>query len=441
VSTPAPDDRYAACLAELFARARHGVDLSLDRMRLMLAALAQPETAYPVLHIGGTNGKGSTAAFAEAMLRAGGLRTGLYTSPHLVRATERIRVGGQEIARDAFVRLLEQVFALPGGPALTFFELITLVALLYFREQAIDVAVLEVGLGGRLDATNVVAAPRATCVTGVALDHQAYLGGTLAEIAREKAGIWKPGVPAVVALPDDASAAAELLGRAAAARAPIAVLDRDFALADGVYRGPGGALTGVRPGLAGPHQQRNAALALALVGAGGFALPDRARVDGLAHVRWAGRLERFGDVLLDCAHNPDAVAALIAAGLPTRTYLVFGALADKDGGAMLSALAPRCAAIWLCAPSSPRATPPEALRSAAQACPGPVTVASSTAAALAQARAAAALDLATTGNHVDVDDAGVLVTGSIYLCGEIRRQLTREPIDPLAVSDPVSTPR
>ena len=198
----------------LFARGNFGVKLGLERMREACALLGNPERGAPVLHVAGTNGKGSTCAFAEASLRAAGLRTGLYTSPHLNHFCERIRIAGEPISEERACELLEEVrrripWAL-GDPGLTFFEIVTLMAFLAFRE--VDVAVVEVGLGGRLDATNVVV-PRACAISALGLEHTKYLGPTLAHIAAEKAGIFKAGIPAVTA--DQPREAAEVLQRCA----------------------------------------------------------------------------------------------------------------------------------------------------------------------------------------------------------------------------------
>jgi len=296
-------------------------------MREACARTGQPERAFPVVHVAGTNGKGSVSAMVEAIARAHGKRTGLYTSPHLCRFAERIRVDGEPVTDDALADLLGR--ALDEGPDLSFFETATLAAFLAFRDARVDVAVIEVGLGGRLDATNVIPTPRAAAITRIALDHTDRLGTTLVEIAREKAGIAKAGLDLVLgAMAPEVRAAIDEVARAAGATTTM--LDESAPLPSII-------------GLAGTHQKDNARIAAELgrrIGA-----PARAIQDGLAGVRWPGRLERIGNVLLDAAHNPDGAEALAAhvrtLGIPPeRATLVFGTLADKDWAPMLDTLAP-----------------------------------------------------------------------------------------------------
>jgi len=397
----------------LFARGNFGVKLGLERMREACALLGSPERAVPVLHVAGTNGKGSTCAFAEASLRAAGLRTGLYTSPHLNHFCERIRIAGEPISEERACELLEEVrrripWAL-GDPGLTFFEIVTLMAFLAFRE--VDAAVVEVGLGGRLDATNVVV-PRACAISALGLEHTKYLGPTLAHIAAEKAGIFKPGIPAVSA--DQPREAAEVLQRCAEEmRVRLWRPERDyrFESREGEafwYAGPAWKVR-ARPALAGHHQRANAALACALLEASGLC-EARDAEQGLRSTRWPARLEQFGNVYVDGAHNPHAARAIAQAlppllrGRPLR--LVFGALEDKDAAAMLDALAPLARSIHYCPPDSPRALPPESL---ARLWPGQV-----------HRNAAAALGAARNETGV------VLCCGSLYLAGETRALLLGE---------------
>ena len=283
---------YQRFLARLQVVRGQGVMLGLDRVRLALEHLGGPERRVPAIHIAGTNGKGSVAAMTEAILRRAGLRTGLFTSPHLVRFTERIRIDGADIDGD-HLALLDEAVAGTAVP-LTYFEVATLLAFLAFAEARVDLAILETGLGGRLDATSVCA-PLACAITSIAFDHEAILGDTLAQIAREKAGICKAGVPLFLGrLPPEADA--RVAESAAAAGAPVHRIGVDFPEAPG------------RPALPGAHQQANAAIAAALAGAAALALGRPLAVAdvvaGLAEVRWPGRLERVAeDVLLDCAHN------------------------------------------------------------------------------------------------------------------------------------------
>src|SRR3954471_2305070 len=331
----------------LFARGNFGVKLGLERMREACALLGHPERSAPALHVAGTNGKGSTCAFAEESLRAAGLRTGLYTSPHLNHFCERIRIGGAPISEERACELLEELTArVPwalGDPGLTFFEIATLMAFLAFRD--VDVLVVEVGLGGRLDATNVVQ-PRACAVAALGLEHTQYLGPTLADVAREKAGILKATAPAVSA-GQPREAARVLEARALSLGIPLWRPGRDYRFESRdeqpfCYQGPAWTVRS-EPALAGRHQRANAALACALLEASGLCTPRDAEA-GLRSAAWPARLERIGDVLLDGAHNPHAMRALARAIPPLlrgrRLRVVFGALQDKDVAAMLAALAP-----------------------------------------------------------------------------------------------------
>jgi dihydrofolate synthase/folylpolyglutamate synthase len=378
-------------------------------VRAACAALDHPERRFASLHIAGTNGKGSVAAMVEAMARAAGLRVGLYTSPHLVRFAERIQIGGEPVSDDRLLATLEGV--LDRFPELTFFETATVTAFAIFAESKIELAVVEVGLGGRLDATNVLEAPRATAITRIALDHTDYLGSDIASIAREKAGILKRGVPVVVG-PLDPVSLAEVRALAETVGAPIRLTVGDDGLTSFVARHP--------PGLAGAHQVENAKIAVAL--AEELALPPDAIARGLERARWPGRLETIstpdGAVLLDAAHNPDGAHALAAALAehacdPARLALVFGTMADKDAAAMLTILAPRARLRFYVAPEGRRATDPAGL-----VLHQPGVVASTVAEALARARAAVGRD------------GFIVVTGSIFLVGAARSHLLGLARDP-----------
>jgi len=318
--------------------ATRGWDLKLERVRAALQILGSPERTYPSLLIAGTNGKGSTAAMVHAALGAAGKRAGLYTSPHLVNFTERVRVGPAEIARADVVRLVERIRAQVdvAGTGLTFFEVTTVLALLAFAEQRVAVAVLEVGLGGRLDATNVVE-PIASAITAIDFDHEDYLGDTLDAIAREKAGVMRAGRVTV-------------LGAALAPEALTALLDearrRDAHIVEASEE------TELPLALSGGHMRRNAAVACGLIEAMGAAEPclrvDRAAVTrGLREVRWPARLAVVHEdprVVIDGAHNVqgaralrDALPALVGAR-PVR--LLFSALRDKHWREIAAVLAP-----------------------------------------------------------------------------------------------------
>ncbi|MSP60627.1 MAG: bifunctional folylpolyglutamate synthase/dihydrofolate synthase [Myxococcales bacterium] len=427
--------RYARALGRLQALARFGVRPGLAAIARVLAALGHPERGVPALHIAGTNGKGSTAAFAEALLRAAGARTGLYTSPHLSRFTERIRIGGTEVGPGHTADLIERVLAAPGGDQLTFFEVATAAAFACFAEERVDLAVIEVGLGGRYDATSCCA-PFATVVTGIGLDHTAQLGATTAAIAVEKVGIARPGVP-LCAGPLDQAAGAVVEEGARTIGAPLYRFGVDFTVAaesDRIaYLGPGGPLADARIALPGAHQARNAALALAATSfAPRFAPDEAARREGLGNVRWPGRLERVApDLILDGAHNPDGAVALAAALVAEvgprggrRLVLLVGALADKDARGLLAPLLPLAARVVCTRPDSPRALAASELAAqvAALAPALPVESVQAPAEALACARRGGGL---------------VVACGSLLLVGELRRLVTGEESDPVTVADPL----
>ena len=338
---------YSSAVAYLYRLQKHGIKLGLATMTALMVRLGMPQTKYRTLHIAGTNGKGSTAAMAAAVLQAAGYRVGLYTSPHLVEFRERIRVNGEMIAESRVAQLTEQLQAL-CQPDLspTFFEYTTAIAFQHFADSGVDVAVLEVGLGGRFDATNVVT-PMACAVTTISLDHQEYLGTTRSSIAFEKAGIVKPGVPVVLGrIEDDAWRTIEQVAREK--QAPVFRLNEDFRTEGEEpqqfsYRGLAVQYDGLTCALEGRHQLDNAACALALLEAAapqGIAVTAEAVSAGLREVNWAGRLEvidRHPTVLLDGAHNP-AAAAVLADFLarsdrsqPSRpVVLVLGMMRDKD---------------------------------------------------------------------------------------------------------------
>jgi dihydrofolate synthase/folylpolyglutamate synthase len=334
-------------LERLFALEQFGIKLGLDNIRVILAALGHPERAYRSIHIGGTNGKGSVAAMVERGLRAAGLRTGRYTSPHLDRIEERVAIDGQPVERGTFeavtAHVLDTVDALRAKGTLkvppTFFEVSTAVAFEIFKRSSVGVAVVEVGLGGRFDATNVLT-PTIAAITSIAFDHERHLGHTLSEIAFEKAGIAKPGVSLVIGrLPGEA--AARIAKVAAAIGAPI--FDAHATATDREY--PPMTLA-----LAGRHQLENAAVATAILerwsALVGY-IPTDAIVTGLTQCEWPARLEWLrippnGELLIDAAHNPAGAAALASYLLDRgseKLPIVFAAMADKDVEKMIAALA------------------------------------------------------------------------------------------------------
>ncbi len=406
---------YEATLEWLLRlEAAAGWDLKLERMRDALALRGHPEDAFATVHVAGTNGKGSTSAMVESILRASGRRTGLYTSPHLVDFTERIRAGGRTIPRDTVVTMVEDLRAAleRAGRTLTHFEFCTVLGFEWFARIGVEVAVVEVGLGGRLDATNVVA-PVATAITSIAYDHEEWLGHDLASIAAEKAGILKPGVPAAIGrLP--AEAAPAVTSRAAALGAPLLWAGRDTVLDGASFRGPDVYWDALHVPLPGAFQHANAEVALTLLAAASDELPcDAAAVrTGLATAHWPGRLALVEGphppVLLDGAHNPAGVDALVAE-LPAvlrgrRMVLVFAVMADKAWRAMLERLVP-CASEAIVTQVGRRGLDPSTV---AGALGGRLR-----ARAVADPRAAIAAGIAAAG-----DDGVVVVTGSLFLVGE-----------------------
>ena len=401
-------------LAALDARARFGMRPGLETMRGMLRAMGDPHAGLKVVHVGGTNGKGSVSAMVAAALHEAGHRTGLYTSPHLVRFHERIRVDGADVSGDALARAMAKV-PLADFPEATYFEVATALAFQHFRDAGVEAAVLEVGLGGRLDATNVMERPLVTVLTNVALDHTDVLGPTEEAIAREKAGITRPGVPLVTGASGPALAALREV-----AQGPVRVLGDDFVpmpLGERRLEVHGLRDYGeVEIPLAGAHQVDNAALALAALDEAdraGLPVPVDAARRGLRRTRWPGRLDRRGNLLLDGAHNPAGALALAEHLKATgeRPVLVFGALADKDWRLMVEVLAPLVRDAVVTRVPSPRALEPmEAARAfSMMGLFGMVVEDPGHALATAQGIAG--------------PDGVVLVTGSLYLVGDVLARL------------------
>jgi dihydrofolate synthase / folylpolyglutamate synthase len=403
--------------------------LGLDRIRAVLDALGSPHLAGRVVHVAGTNGKGSTCAMIEAALRAAGRRTGLYTSPHLAEPTERIRVGGDPVpaARfaEAFDAVHRKVEVLLEAGAIdlhtTYFETVTAMAFVIFAEEQVDDGVIEVGLGGRLDATNVVI-PELCVITPVDFDHEQFLGTSVAAIAAEKAGILKAGVPAVFAR--QRPEAQEALDRRAAELAiPVArtggwqISALDVGRDGSRFHLSGEIELDLFCPLAGEHQVENAAtaaVALCRLGLGAPAIES-----GIAQARWPGRLEQVATnpaIILDGAHNPAgarALAAYIDRFYPgQRVILIFGAMRDKSVAEIAGVLFPRAAAVIATAPKQARALKPETIVQASEH-PG-VRTAPDVAAALEMAHAAGA-------------DA-IFVTGSLFLVAEARALLAGAPL-------------
>jgi dihydrofolate synthase/folylpolyglutamate synthase len=334
------------------------IEMGLGRIERLLAQLGHPERKVaPVIHVAGTNGKGSVCAFARAMLEAQGLKVHAYTSPHLVNFRERIRLAGQIIDEGELCATLEECERVNDGQPITFFEITTAAAFLAFSRHPADVLILEVGMGGKTDATNVVARQHITVITPVGLDHQEFLGLTIADIAAEKAGIIRAGVPLVVGPQDDAPLDV-ITRRADALGAPLSVFGQDFFAHQEhgrmVYQDEAGLLDLPLPRLVGPHQIENAAVAIATLRAGGWGT-DAAIEKGLREVYWPARLQRLtkgplfnmapegAEIWLDGGHNPHGAAAIAraVADFEERAekplYLVCGMLATKDAVGFLSA--------------------------------------------------------------------------------------------------------
>lgn len=346
----------------------HGIKPGLFRIYRLLKKLGHPERKFQAVHIAGTNGKGSTAAFLEHLLRFHGLKTGLYTSPHLVSVRERFLVNGRPVSEEDFARLCGRLKEALGGLSATYFELTTALAFALFAEEGVEVAVVECGLGGRLDATNVLW-PALSVITTIGLDHQAYLGETLPQIAWEKAGVIKRGRPLVLGkVPPEARRVIE--ARARVLNAPTYALGRDFSVVkegEGfTYRGER-ELRGLEPGLKGPFQAENLALALKaaelLAAELGLRLEEEKIREAVSRARWPGRFEEFSGpkrVILDGAHNLDGIRALIEAleeeGIGP-VNLIFAA-SDEDHRKpylkMLEALLPRARRVFICEPKGPR---------------------------------------------------------------------------------------
>jgi dihydrofolate synthase / folylpolyglutamate synthase len=404
------------------------IDLSLERIERLLARLGHPERDLPpVVHVAGTNGKGSTVAYLRAIAEAAGLRAHAYTSPHLVRFHERIRLAGTLIGEDALAALLDECERANGDAPITFFEVTTAAAFLAFARAPADLLLLEVGLGGRLDATNVIATPALSIITPVSIDHVQFLGETLTEIAGEKAGILKPGVACVVG-PQPPEAAAAIENRARAIGAPLLRHGAEWhaeGTDDGfVYRGQARRIALPRPVLPGAHQIANAGMAVAAVDALAvrFAIGEDAIRAGLRTAEWPARLQRLvrgplieilpagWELWLDGGHNPAAGEALAETARSWRDrplHLVVGMINTKDVAGFLRPLAPLAASLTaLSIPGNPSAVPPEEIAAAASAFDLDVSTAPDTAAALTRI---------AEGSSA----ARVLICGSLYLAGTV----------------------
>jgi dihydrofolate synthase/folylpolyglutamate synthase len=434
VNAPHPGGSIGAIHARLLALHPKRIDLSLGRIQRLLAGLGHPEQRLPpVIHVAGTNGKGSTVAFARAILEAAGKRAHVYTSPNLVRLNERFRIartgGGKFVEDDELADVLSECEAKNGDAPITVFEIETAAAFLLFTRHPADFLLLEVGLGGRLDATNVMDKPLASVITRVSLDHRDFLGDTIESIAAEKAGILKPGVPAVIAS-QTRQALAVIERQAARVKAPLSIAGENWTATEErgrlVYQDDDGLLDLPAPRLYGRHQFENAGTAIATLRVGGLKLPPAAFEQGMLRVDWPARMQRLSqgrlapllpaesELWLDGGHNADGGRAIAAAlaDLEERVsrplILIVGMLSTKDAEGFLrnfTGLARRVITVPI---HQDKALQPAALADIARGIGIP-----------ALARDDVESALVTIGKLELAPAPRVLITGSLYLAGEV----------------------
>ena len=416
-----PKGRFAPIVERLHALHPRMIDLSLGRLTALLDKLGNPEQRLPpVLHVAGTNGKGSTCAFLRAIGEAAGQKVHVFTSPHLVRFNERVRLAGRIVDDDTLAEAFAEVERVNAGAAITVFEVLTAAAFLLFSRVPADLTILEVGLGGRYDATNVIPPPAAAAIASISLDHRDFLGDTLAKIAGEKAGIIKPGRPAITgAQPPEVLAV--LRAEAARVGAPLFARDSAWSVTPAgtgfTFRDALGALDLPRPGLPGAFQLDNAGIALAAARQSGLGFTDDALARGIAAASWPARLQRLTGALaaalpsgvelyLDGGHNPgagEALAAQFAHWKDRPLHLIVGMKASKDAAGFLAPLLPHASTLWAVAePGQHMALPVADIIAASGgiARPGPT---------VRDALAALAPE----------PPARVLICGSLYLAGEV----------------------
>jgi dihydrofolate synthase/folylpolyglutamate synthase len=422
---------YSEAVEYLYSLQKYGIKFGLSKTSNLLKAFGNPHRGQRYIHIAGTNGKGSVAAMVESILRTSGLKVGLYSSPHLVRFTERFRINGEEIPSETAARLVEELKGVmdPTHPP-TFFEVATAMGLIHFAREKVDLAVIEVGMGGRLDATNVIR-PEVSVITNISSDHQAFLGRSLAEIAREKAGIIKRGIDLVTAATQ--RPVLEVIRKTCKdKRAPFWRVGEDIR-----YRATGNTISyygferrlkTVELGLAGTYQHENAALALSvieLLERRGLKVSEEHIREGLKRARWPGRLEVVSTgplMILDGAHNPGAIRCLsqaVRTGFRyKRLLLVLGVMGDKDVRNILKGIVPMADYVFFTRPEYYRAAAPETLMQAAAPLGKPGETQPTLAVALRKAR-----DMA---NREDL----ILVTGSLFTVGETMALLDPETYKP-----------
>ena len=416
--------KYQKVLARIYELQKFGIKLGLSSTERLLAKLGSPQNALTCVHLAGTNGKGSVGAMLEAAALAGGLKTGFFSSPHLVSFTERFRLNGRQIAPRKVISLAEQVWTAvePSQPP-TFFEFVTAMSFLYFVQERVDLAIMETGMGGRLDATNICH-PLVSVITNIGLEHQEYLGRTLSAIAGEKAGIIKPRIPVVHGV-SQPSARLVLEKKAVELAAPILRRGRDMLVRSHrqgfSLQGRLWSLPGLSTNLVGRHQPGNASLAMGaaeILAQSGLPLTMEHFRDGLKNVDWPGRLEKVADqengptIWMDGAHNPPAAQVLVDSLDLVRQnrsplVMVLGVMADKDVEKVLNILVPAADKVIFSRPKYQRAASPRIL---AQIAPRGCTVKT-------EDDLVKAIDQAKTwaGPH-----GVVLITGSLYLVGEAK---------------------
>lgn len=411
-------------LLQLYPRA---IDLDMGRLHVLLGKLGHPEQRLaPVLHVAGTNGKGSTCAFVRAIAEAAGLRAQVYTSPHLVDFNERIRLTTGLVSHARLAETLEAVERANAGAPITVFEVITAAAFVLFAADPADLCILEVGLGGRGDATNVIERPAVCAITSISIDHRDFLGDSLTGIAGEKAGIIKFAVPVVTGA-QTAEVLDVIAGRAAEKGAPFFARNRDWTItpeAKGLrFVDARSVLTLPPPSLAAPHQHDNAGIAVAALRASGLPIPDSAFAHGLARAEWPGRMQRLGGSLeallppgwqlwLDGAHNPGAGVALaqhLAGWRDRPLHLVIGMKQGKDAAEFLKPLLPFAQTVWAVA------EPDQYL-----ALPVPEVIAAS--GGVAREGGTVAQALRKVADAEASPEARILVCGSLYLVGSLLRR-------------------
>jgi len=420
----------AEAIAKIHSVYPSGKKEGLTNMRAVMTRLGNPQDRLAMVHVAGTNGKGSTCAMIERALREAGYKTGLYTSPYIERYNERIRINGNPIEGEKLAQLVERVWPViescrEEGLCITEFELGTVLAFMAFAQENVDIAIIEVGLGGRLDPTNIIN-PLVSVITNVGMDHMHFLGDTIEEIAMEKAGIMKPDTPVVLGWQTDGVRVVLMDSAKALA---ISVLEPQAQNVRELRGGvafdaamDGGTIRELTVSLTGRHQAQNAMAALGalqVLRQRGFdRITEGSIRQALADVHWPGRLEYFGDVILDGAHNEPGVRALCAymdAWLKKeKTVLLTGMMADKDVSAMTQMLAPRVRCVVTTQPAIPRAMAAQELAAEFE---------KQGASALAIAAPKAALERA---REIAGEDGTVLCAGSLYLIGEIRTLLRQE---------------